>query len=132
MAIVAAEGVMSSAIAGPFDILSSAGYIWQVLNEDPATARRFDVSVLAREQGPLRCFQGLTAHADKALEDMPAPDIAFVPTVFLPALFEEPIGIPEAWRPVGDWLEAAYRGGSVVCSNSSGAILLAEAGLLDG
>ena len=132
VAIVAAEGVMSSAIAGPFDILSSAGYIWQVLNEDPAAARRFNVSVLAREQGPLRCYQGLTAYADKALEDMPAPDIAFVPTVFLPALFEEPIGIPDAWQPVVDWLGAAYRSGSLVCSNSSGAILLAEAGLLDG
>ena len=123
---------MSSAIAGPFDILSSAGYIWQVLNEDPATARRFDVSVLARERGPLRCYQGLTAYADKALEDLPVPDIAFVPTVFQPSLVEEPIGIPDAWQPVVDWLGAAYRGGSLVCSNSSGAVLLAEAGLLDG
>ncbi len=132
VAIVAADGVLSSAIAGPFDILSSAGYLWQVLNADPASARRFDVTVGARRKGPLRCYQGLTAVADKALEDMPAPDIAFVPTVFLPSLLEEPIGIADTWRPIVSWLAAAYTNGSLVCSNSSGALLLAEAGLLDG
>ena len=132
VAIVAADGVLSSAIAGPFDLLSSAGYLWQVLNADPVWTRRFDVSVLAREKGPLRCYQGLTAFADKALGEMPNPDIAFVPTVFLPTLLEEPLGIPEAWRPIVSWLETAYRSGSLICSNSSGALLLAEAGLLDG
>ncbi|MCY4395850.1 MAG: helix-turn-helix domain-containing protein [Rhodospirillaceae bacterium] len=132
VAIVAADGVLSSAIAGPFDLLSSAGYLWQVLNADPVWTRRFDVSVLAREKGPLRCYQGLTAFADKALGEMPNPDIAFVPTVFLPTLLEEPLGIPEAWRPIVSWLGTAYRSGSLICSNSSGALLLAEAGLLDG
>ena len=132
VAIVAADGVLSSAIAGPFDILSSAGYLWQALNAEPVSARRFEVSVVAGERGPLRCYQGLTVFADKALAEMPAPDIAFVPTVFLPALLEDPFEMPAAWRPIADWLAAAYRKGSLICSNSSGALLLAEAGLLDG
>ena len=132
VAIVAGDGVLSSAIAGPFDILSSAGYLWQVLNADPASVRRFDVSVVAARKGRLACYQGLSVVADRTLEEMPAPDIAFVPTVFVPSLLEEPLGIPAAWQPIAAWLGAAWRRGSLVCSNSSGALLLAEAGLLDG
>jgi transcriptional regulator GlxA family with amidase domain len=94
----------------------------EVLNSLPDVESVF----VAEHSGPVRNESGtLALVADRALEEVPHPDIVVVPGGFGSRLLLER-------GPVLDWLRDAHETSTWTTSVCTGALLLAAAGLLDG
>ena len=132
IAIAAPEGVLGSAIAGPFDLLSSVGVLWQEINQEATDGPAFDVRIAAEKPGAAPCYNGLAVIADVAYRDLPDPDIVLLPTVFHPVLLEEKFDLPACWESTIDWVSIAAKNGATVCGYSAGVVMMAAAGLLNG
>jgi transcriptional regulator GlxA family with amidase domain len=95
---------------------------YEVLSRLPGTT----VTFLATEAGPVRTDNGmLTLVAERAIEELPHPDILLVP------------GGPgevaaRAGEPVLEWLRTADATSAWTTSVCTGSLILAAAGLLDG
>lgn len=103
--------------AGPWEVLAS----WAQLCPDDGV----EAFTLAREQLEVRCAKGLRVTADHTWDDAPAIDTLVYP------------GGPGAGDHLGDepvrrWLRGLADGDTLVTSVCSGALVLADAGLLDG
>jgi transcriptional regulator GlxA family with amidase domain len=106
------DGFTALDAIGPFDVLNSVPDIEPVL--------------VAEHAGPVRNESGtLALVADRALDDVPAPDIIVVPGGFgTRALLEH--------EPILSWLRSAHATTTWTTSVCTGSLLLAAAGLLDG
>ena len=95
---------------------------YEVLSRLPGAT----VSFLAHEPGPKRTENGMLALvADRALEELPDPDVIVVPGgLGTRALVED--------QRLLEWLRRAHGGSLWTTSVCTGALLLAAAGLLDG
>ncbi|MDQ4041080.1 MAG: DJ-1/PfpI family protein [Actinomycetota bacterium] len=84
------------------------------------------VHFLAAEPGPVRTETGaLAITADRALSDLPHPDVVVFPGGWgTRALMED--------EPTLDWLRAAHETSRFTTSVCTGALVLAAAGILDG
>jgi putative intracellular protease/amidase len=85
-----------------------------------------DVAFVAVEPGPVRTEQGtLALTADKALSEVPHPDIVMVPGGFgTRGLFDD--------EAILGWLREAHEHSKWTTSVCTGSLLLAAAGILDG
>jgi transcriptional regulator GlxA family with amidase domain len=102
-------------LAGPWEALTLAREYG---------GREADLFTVALTREPIRLRGGLRVVPDHAFSNEPAPDLIVVPGG--PGTREE-----SAARPVAAWL-AARRETPLLASVCTGALLLAEAGLLDG
>jgi transcriptional regulator GlxA family with amidase domain len=108
------EGVEELDFAGPWEVLGA----WSRMDTGPA-----EVTTVAETSEPLRCAHGLTVTPDRAWADAPAYDLIVLPggrvgNVNNPAVHER--------------LRKLAGGGTLMVSICNGALVYAEAGLLDG
>ncbi|NEZ02996.1 helix-turn-helix domain-containing protein [Wenzhouxiangella sp. XN201] len=126
--IVAVPETAGSALYGMVDVLSAAGELWQTLTHESPAERRLGVQIVAPAPGMFRCGHGVPVVPEKTILQGPA-----APVVILPELW---LGPEESFHgrypELMTWLKAAYAAGSEIYSACSGAIMLAESGLLDG
>jgi transcriptional regulator GlxA family with amidase domain len=126
--IVALPETAGSALYGMLDVLCSAGNIFQTLVRSSDTQQLFQVRIAANGERPFTCGNGIPVTPDCSISDDPEADIIIVPEMWL--------GPDEALTgrhlPMIDWLRRNYEAGATLCSACSGAVLLAETGLLDG
>ena len=112
IAILLYDGFTALDAIGPYEVLSRL----------PDSSLTF----VAQEAGPVRTDNGiLTLIAERAIDDVEAPDIVLVP------------GGPgevaaRAGGPVLDWLRAVHETSTWTTSVCTGSLILAAAGLLDG
>jgi len=126
--IVAVPETAGSALYGMVDVLSAAGQIWQTLVREPAIEHGFDVRIVASGIDLFRCGNGVPVIPDRTFAQTPA-----APIIILPELWLGPDeSIHGRYPELMDWLRAAYAVGSKLYSACSGALMLAESGLLDG
>ncbi|HSN70377.1 MAG TPA: helix-turn-helix domain-containing protein [Steroidobacteraceae bacterium] len=127
VAILALPHATGSVVYGLYDLFVSAGRDWDLLiRGEPGTAVMQPV-IAARRVGPLSVTNGVRIDPTVALEDC-APDIVCVPEVSVRP--DQPIdGLFDAEI---EWLRRCHASGAVLASVCSGALLLAESGLLDG
>lgn len=105
-----------------FTVLDAIGP-YQVFAEHPD----MEVVVCAARRGRLDDEdRQLHFDIDHTFEEIPRPDILLVPGGCTPAR------IPDAYRPVIDWIRAAHEHTTYTTSVCTGALLLGAAGLLDG
>lgn len=104
--------------AGPFEVFA--------VTEDEDRQKRFRVSLLGTQPGPVRARNGLTVVPDRLYPEAGALDVLVVPGGY----GAERMTILD--RPFLGWLAAQGASGPLVASVCTGAFLLAEAGLLDG
>ncbi|WP_158970236.1 GlxA family transcriptional regulator [Chachezhania sediminis] len=133
IAIVLPPNALVSAVCGAYDILSSAGMIWSTLRYGVSRDPIFDISVVAPRAGPAECLWDIQIFAHKALSEATDSDIVVIPT-FEASTVSRPR--PELDHPdmleIMDWLKGIHDRGGMLCSISTGSLLLAEMGLLDG
>lgn len=128
IAILAMAETTASTLYGMYDLFMSAGRDWPLLMDGTPGAPLFAPVVVSREGRPLRAANGVTLTPDRALADCPppaavcVPELAVVPGESIAGRFPAEI----------DWLRACHAGGSLLATACSGAVMLAEAGLLDG
>ncbi len=127
-AIVAVPETAGSALYGMVDVLSATATVWQTLMRTTQEPMPFRVTLVSTSRERFRCGHGIPVEPDAAIHDLDRADIVIVPELWL--------GPDELLRgrypALTDWIRAQYDAGAHVYSACSGALLLAETGLLDG
>jgi transcriptional regulator GlxA family with amidase domain len=128
IAILALPETSSSVIYGMYDLFMSAGRDWGFILHGEPGPQLLDVKVVASQGDPFKAGNGVIIHPDLTVEACGPIDVLCVPELLLPP------GEPLAGRFTAEiaWLLQGYRSGALIATSCSGALLLAEAGLLDG
>lgn len=127
VSLVAVPDVMVGTLTGLYDVFrcfGALGWFDAALASNPP----FVVDIVAPEEAPLETASGLPIATSRRLADLSRTDIVIVPSTMV---------ADGTWRTgryprVVDWLRRMHDGGAVLCSACSGAMLIAETGLLDG
>jgi transcriptional regulator GlxA family with amidase domain len=127
-AIVAVPETAGSALYGMVDVLSATGSVWETLMRTPSTTAPFRVRVVSTARERFRCGHGIPVEPEAAIHETVDTDIVILPELWL--------GPDDAMRgrypALSEWIRERYQAGAYVYSACSGAVLLAETGLLDG
>ena len=118
----------ASVLYGLYDVLSSAGRLWSQITGEPEASRPMTVEIVSPNIETFRCWGGAPVAPQASLAERPESDLVVVSDLALPVDFD-PRG---AWPEVSDWLRHQYDSGATLAAVCSGAILLADAGLLEG
>jgi len=127
-AIVAVPETAGSALYGMVDVLSATGNLWQTLVGDDAPQKFFDVRIVAPSRTPFLCGNAIPVSPAACTDDDPDARIVILPEIWLGP--HENIG--GRHDRVIEWVKRCYRKGATLYSACSGAVMLAETGLLDG
>ncbi|HEY2673638.1 MAG TPA: DJ-1/PfpI family protein [Rugosimonospora sp.] len=92
---------------------------YEVLSRMPDTSVHF----VATRPGLIRADEGLGLYADRALDDLPHPDVVLVPGSSSPA-----VALTD--EAVLSWVRTAHAGAAWTASVCSGSLVLAAAGVL--
>ena len=128
IAILAFPEVTASVVYGMVDLFHSAGRDWNLIVEARAAKSPLLPQVVSRLPEPFPAANGVRIAPDAALTQTAPPKVVCVPEIALPP------GEPIAGRFDTEiaWLRECHAAGSTLAASCSGALLLAEAGLLDG
>ena len=126
--LLAVPETAGSALYGMLDVLLAAGNLWQALARTSPVRRLFDVKIVAPRHRAFACGNGIPVRPDVAIDSDPDADIVILPEIWLGP--DE--SIAGRYPGVMDWLRRRHTGGSSLYSACSGAVMLAESGLLDG
>ena len=126
--LLATPHVSASSLFGLYDALSAAGQAWEIFVTGESTNPIFDVEIVGHTREPFRCASGTLVAPDVGYADTDGGGLIIVPGMNLSAL--EPLGSSE--QTSYQWLRKNHLAGARVVAACSGAIYLAEAGLLEG
>jgi len=110
-------------MAGPYEVFTTASRV-QARGRAPGAAALFAVSTLASSRAPVQARAGLPLQPDHTFADHPPLDCAIVPG----GVVDGELGRSELL----DWIVAQARSARILASVCTGALLLAQAGVLDG
>jgi len=115
-------------VYGMYDLFLSVGHDWDVITQGTPGRSLIHALLIAREAAPLQICNGVNITPHTAMADCPPLDVICVPEVNLPP------GAPLADRYDKEiqWLRERYQQDTILAAACSGAMLFAEAGLLDG
>jgi transcriptional regulator GlxA family with amidase domain len=127
-AIVAVPETAGSALYGMVDVLSVTGNVWQALTRTEPMPAPFRVHVVSVGRERFCCGNGIPVEPSAAIHEIDRADIVILPELWL-GPDEHLTG---RYPALVEWIRARYQGGACVYSACSGALMLAETGLLDG
>jgi transcriptional regulator GlxA family with amidase domain len=129
---VAPDRVRVSLVALPDAFLSCLVGLYDTFNVSAATVvpgrLPFDIEIVGQQRHVDSRASGLPITAHRTISEVADTDVVIVPS----SVTDDPPWAPGRYPDVVDWLRTMYRQGAVISSACSGALLLAEAGLLDG
>ncbi|WP_461517031.1 GlxA family transcriptional regulator [Porticoccus sp.] len=126
--IVAVPETSGSALYGMFDVLKSAGTIWEALVRADESPALFQVNIISPDGKPFACGNGIPVSPDYAVADDPPGDILILPELWLGPDDDLRDRHPQLLA----WIRQRHDSGTQIYSACSGAIMLAATGLLDG
>jgi transcriptional regulator GlxA family with amidase domain len=127
IALLVIPEVSASTLYGMMDVLASAGRDWAGLVEGKEGESVLDPRIISlRSTGPIEVANGVKVMPE--LDDGTVPDVVCVPEV---AVAPGAV-LTESHRAEIAWLRRCYKAGAIVATACSGAMLLAETGLLEG
>jgi len=127
VAILAVPESSASTVYGVHDLLASAGVDWGLVVDGVPGDALIEPVVVSADGASLRVINGLRIEPHAALADCPTPQVVVIPDLMVPPQAD----IGGRYGVETDWLRQAYAQGATLSSSCSGALLLAEAGLLD-
>lgn len=128
IAILVFPETSASVVFGMYDLFMSAGRDWGVIVDGKAGPTLMQPSIVSARAGAVTVGNAVTVSPQAVLAECPTPDIVCVPEVTIPpgepleGRFDQEIA----------WLRQCHAAGATLATACSGAVLLAEAGLLDG
>ena len=126
--IVALPETAGSALYGMLDVLCATGKIWQTLLRSGDEKDHFRVRIISPDGKLFTCGNEIPVNPDYSVEDDPAASVVILPELWL--------GPDETlqgrYSRVIDWIRRRFDDGTSIYSACSGAVLLAETGLLNG
>lgn len=126
--IVAVPETAGSALYGMIDVLAAAGNLWQQLVGVEPGAKLLAPKIASPLDHDFECGNGIPVKPDLHIGDRPAAEIVVLPELWL-APDEDLNG---RYPELMDWIRHCYASGASIYSACSGAVMLAETGLLDG
>lgn len=126
--IVAIPESAGSALYGMKDVLMATGNIWQTLSRSQGEQSPFDVQIVSTTTDVFLCGNGIPVLPDKDFHNLSCTaDILILPELWLGP--DEPLAgrYPELIK----WIKNQHQQGAYIYSACSGAIMLAETGLLN-
>jgi transcriptional regulator GlxA family with amidase domain len=127
VAILAFPETTASVVYGMYDLFASAGRDWGFVVSGKPGPELMRPAVVAAAQAPFEAANGVTLQPHAAFDQAGPVDIVCVPELAVPP--GDDLG-GRFTREIA-WIRARYESGAIVASACSGAVLLAEAGLLD-
>ncbi len=128
IAILVISESSASVIYGLYDLFMSAGRDWSVITNGRPGPNLIKPILVAHRSEPLKVSNGIDIVPDTTLARCPPVEFICVPEVNLPP--GEPLAA--RYRREIAWLERRYGQGATLAASCSGAMLFAEAGILDG
>ena len=126
--IVAIPETAGSALYGMVDVLAAAGNLWDELVGLTAGKRLLAPKIVSPTAGSFICGNGIPVNPDFGLDEAP-----MAPIIILPELWLSPTeDLAGRYPALMAWIRERYDGGASIYSACTGAIMLAETGLLDG
>jgi len=122
--ILAMPGTLPTTVAGPMDVFTQAGQLWeQLCAANPVP--RFSVRIVGVDGGDVSCMNGMQIRTQGTLAEVESADLLIVSSAN--------VREREAWTTtVVPHLVRLHRQGTRIASICTGAFVLAEAGLLSG
>ncbi|MEJ2643576.1 MAG: helix-turn-helix domain-containing protein [Gammaproteobacteria bacterium] len=127
VALLAIPEVAASTLYGMYDIFAAAGRDWAYLIEG-VPGRPPLMPLVVSSSGPrqMHIANGVRITPDAGLDDIPAvvcvPEVTLAPDAILKGRYEAEL----------NWLRRCHQAGALIATACSGALLLAESGLLNG
>jgi transcriptional regulator GlxA family with amidase domain len=126
--IVAVPETAGSALYGMVDVLLAAGNLWQTLVRTEPKRRLFRVHIVSPRGEAFICGNGIPVTPKCSVADDPKAGIVILPELWLGPEEDIKGRYPELMA----WIRRKYKEGATLYSACSGAVMLAETGLLDG
>jgi transcriptional regulator GlxA family with amidase domain len=128
VAILALPEATASVVYGLYDLFKSAGRDWGLVTQGTPGPELLRPVVVSRHAGPFVAANGVQMSPEATLDGCASPAIVCVPEVAIAP------GTPIEGRFDAEvsWLRRCHAAGATVATACSGAVLLAESGLLDG
>jgi len=126
--IVAVPETAGSALYGMVDVLLAAGNIWQTLVRTASEQPLFRVRIVAPSEEAFTCGNGIPVTPHCSIADNPKASILILPELWLGPDED----IHGRYPQLLEWIRQMYKAGAALYSACSGAVMLAETGLLDG
>jgi len=127
-AILALPEATASVIYGIYDLFKGAGRDWGVVTTGQPGPELLRPRVVSSHQGSFVAANDVRITPDLTLDQCLAPQIVCVPEVAIAPGTE----IAGRFDAEIDWLRRCHAQGATIATACSGAVLLAESGLLDG
>ncbi|HXD59599.1 MAG TPA: helix-turn-helix domain-containing protein [Thermoleophilaceae bacterium] len=114
VSVIATPDAMVTPVTGFFELLDSLA--------------AFEVEIVAESAGPIEGASGLSIAAHRAVSEVARTDVVIVPSM------EPGDGdwVAGRYPRLVSWMRRMHAGGATVCAACTGALLVAETGLLDG
>lgn len=128
VAILAYQEVTASAVYAMHDLLSAAGRDWAFITTGVPGPQRMQPYIVSARKGEVLTANGAWIRTDYGFDDCPQPDIVCVPDFTL-APDDACIG---RFDSEVAWLRYCYATGAALSCTCTGAVMLAQTGLLDG
>jgi len=127
LALLVFPETSASVVYGMYDLFMSAGRDWGLIVDGRPGPQLLQPLLVAARPGGFHVSNDVPVTPQATLDNCPPAAIVCVPEVNLPP------GTPLAERFASEieWLKQCHAGGAILATACSGAMLLAEAGLLD-
>lgn len=126
--ILAVPETAGSALYGMVDVLRAAGNIWQTLARSGEISSLFRVRIVAPTAEPFACGNAVPVTPDCSIAEDPEARILILPEIWL----DPDDDLHGRYPDLMEWIRRKYQEGAWLYSACSGAVMLAETGLLNG
>jgi transcriptional regulator GlxA family with amidase domain len=128
VALLAIPESTASPLYGMYDLLQSAGRDWNLLIDGRPGESRIHPVIVSADGNRFLTPNGLSVTPECTLAECPSPDVVAIPDLMVMPDEDLSGRYPVELR----WLKERYAAGATLATACTGALILGEAGLLDG